>query len=220
MKTTLLFSLSIVLLFTSCKKEESQDPNNAQDPNSTLSTFTDPRDGQTYNIVQIGNQTWFAENLNYQTSNSWCYDDLSSNCDTYGRLYTWDAAQTACPNGWHLPSENEWSELINYLGGAGMAGGKMKSLNTWDSPNVGATNASGFSGLAAGWGTNANPNPVFFGQMGTNTWWWSSSETPPGSVYPPLYYALSYGLVYNIDTVYAGGYTSKIEAISCRCLED
>lgn len=71
----------------------------------TTGTFTDPRDGQTYATVEIGNQTWFAQNLNYETSNSWTYIDDPANGDIYGRLYTWEAALNACPSGWHLPGD-------------------------------------------------------------------------------------------------------------------
>jgi len=78
-------------------------------------TFTDSRDGKSYKTVKIGDQTWMAENLNYEISDSWCYDNNSSNCNTYGRLYTWVTAQNVCPSGWHLPSRDEWNILFEYL---------------------------------------------------------------------------------------------------------
>lgn len=88
----------------------------------SITTFTDSRDGQTYETVTIGSQTWFAENLNYDAGEgSACYDDESSNCFIFGRLYEGDVAQTACPSGWHLPTVEEWQELFDYLGGDDVA---------------------------------------------------------------------------------------------------
>lgn len=94
-------------------------------------SFTDVRDGKEYTTVQVGNQCWMKENLNYAAGGSWCYDNNSSNCDTYGRLYNWttlmngsassssnpSGVQGQCPDGWHLPSDSEWTELTAYLEG-------------------------------------------------------------------------------------------------------
>ena len=77
----------------------------------------DPRDGKKYKTVKIGNQTWMAENLNYEIADSYCYNNDTSNCDKYGRLYTRDAALKACPAGWHLPSMDEFKTLIETVGG-------------------------------------------------------------------------------------------------------
>ena len=142
-------------------------------------TFTDPRDGQTYQTVQIGSQTWFAENLNYETPNSWCYDNNSANGDIYGRLYTWNAALNACPSGWHLPSDDEWIILSgDFLGGTIIAGGKMKEAGTahWNSPNTGATNSSGFTALPGGY-RYSNVGNYGYGFLGNYGYWWSSTET-------------------------------------------
>ncbi|HPG32880.1 MAG TPA: fibrobacter succinogenes major paralogous domain-containing protein [Lentimicrobium sp.] len=129
--------------------------------------------GQTYNTVQIGNQCWMKENLNYATGNSWCYDNDPANCNIYGRLYDWNTALNACPPGWHLPSDTEWTMLTDFLGGEEVAGGKLKATTHWPSPNTGATNSSGFTGLPGGdrsqWGT--------FLEMGFYGSWWSSTES-------------------------------------------
>jgi uncharacterized protein (TIGR02145 family) len=116
--------------------------------------FTDSRDGQSYNSVQIGSQCWMAENINYITSyGSRCYGFNSNNCIIYGRLYNWDAATEACPSGWNFPNNSKWNTLFTFLGGNGSAGGKMKEAGTvhWSSPNSGATNESGFTALPGGY---------------------------------------------------------------------
>ncbi len=86
-------------------------------------TLVDPRDAQFYNTIKIGEQWWMAANINYETnSGSWCYNDNPSLCATMGRLYDWDSARNACPEGWHLPSDIDWLILSNYLGGKEIAG--------------------------------------------------------------------------------------------------
>jgi uncharacterized protein (TIGR02145 family) len=142
-----------------------------EDPNSNWiagDDWTDARDDQKYETVQIGSQVWMAENLNYNTGiGSWWYNNDPLLGALYGRMYTWEASmsggaasdavpsgvQGVCPNGWHLPSSPEWYILINGLGGATEAGGKLKETGTanWYAPNVGATNESGFNALPGGW---------------------------------------------------------------------
>ena len=75
-------------------------------------SIKDSRDGRTYHTVQVGDKSWIVENLNYKGS-GFCYDDNANNCEKYGRLYTWKDAQGACPEGWYLPTDDEWYELIN-----------------------------------------------------------------------------------------------------------
>ncbi len=130
-------------------------------------TVTD-YDGNVYNTVAIGDQVWLKENLESthysdgtEITEVWAYNDDEGLVSTYGRLYTWDgamnystteAAQGACPNGWHIPTDAEWTELGTFLGGDAVAGGKLKESGTvhWKTPNAGATNESGYTVLPAG----------------------------------------------------------------------
>ena len=86
--------------------------------------------------IQIGTQIWMAENLNCDVRGV-CYDYDSENCEKYGRLYTWEAANNVCPSGWHLPSDDEWTTLVNYVEIDGdcsnCAGARLKSTTGWES---------------------------------------------------------------------------------------
>ena len=100
----------------------------------------------------------------------------TANYATYGVLYNWPAVMTEgiCPSGWHIPSDGEWTQLTDFLGGEGVAGGKMKEAgyDHWNSPNEGATNSSGFTGLPSGLRYSGGFSP--YGNFGG---WWSTSES-------------------------------------------
>ena len=167
--------------------------------------------GNTYQTVCIGNQTWMAENLKSQGGTSVCYNGLASNCDEYGSLVDWQTAMSACPNGWHLPTLADWVELGNSLDGANVAGGKMKTTTGWDSPNVGATNSSGFNGVAAGvWASNGNG----FVTMGSRCYLWTS-ETDPD--HPEKSYFVS---VESWTASLLSGSIDQDNKFSCRCVKD
>ncbi len=144
-------------------------------PDQATGTITDARDGKTYKTVKIGAQWWFAENLNYYTSNGIKYlnNDSVQNAARYGILYTWETASKSCPGGWHLPTHNDWRYLEIELGfeqnepvktnnfyGTN-EGDKLKDTVMWNTPNTN-NNSSGFSALPSGhyamgkfWGENA-----------------------------------------------------------------
>lgn len=161
MKNTLNFILLGILVFTlnSCEKESTDDK---------LSTFTDPRDGKAYKCLEINGKTWFAENFNYQptTKSGDDYIDYSNN-DISFKLYRWNIISSIIPDGWHLPSESEYDDLIQSLGGYDVAGNKMKEVGVWEG-TVNGNNESGFSALP---GCNlVDPSSFLY------TFFWTSTE--------------------------------------------
>ena len=139
-------------------------------PSVSLGTFTDPRDGKTYRTVRIGNQTWMAENLNYQIGKSSCYKNKDDNCQKYGRLYDWNTAMSACPAGWRLPSNSDWDDLVETAGGDKIAGRKLKSKTGWSRKGNGTDDFS-FSALPGGRGYGGS-----FINVGDYGYWWSATE--------------------------------------------
>lgn len=189
-------------------------------------------EGQTYQTVQINNQCWMKENLNVgqmisgsndQTDNNikekYCYNNDILNCDKFGGLYQWNelmgydtiaGMQGICPPGWHIPSYNEWFELINYYGGEFIAGGKLKESGTlnWNYPNTGATNESGFTVLPGG----IRKDDLSFIYIGKYGGFWSSSQYDFNDAYR-FYFGYDYeGVYYSNNNKYNGR--------SVRCLKD
>ncbi|MCK4751455.1 MAG: fibrobacter succinogenes major paralogous domain-containing protein, partial [Bacteroidales bacterium] len=225
------------------------------DPNTSLADY----DGNVYPFVDIGSQTWMAENLkvthynngiaipiiegatewpniNEDSVKAYCwYENNASNGDTYGALYTWAGAmngvessdgnpsgvQGVCPDGWHMPSDAEWQQLEMFLGMTSMQasgtnwrgtdeGGKMKVQGTafWTSPNVGATNESGFSAVPAG----ARYLDGSFNEMGGNTFFFTSTEYDPTYIWGrSLYYG---------NAQVRRTYSYKNFGFSVRCIKD
>jgi len=166
----MLAIIGTMVFFSSCEKDE--------DPETEMETFTDNRDGNVYNTVEIGNQTWMAENFAYKPADGfWAYNNDENNVSTYGYLYTLETAQSICPDGWHLPSIDEWEELYNYLGGTEQAGNKMKEAGGahWDSEDYGnknITNSSGFTALPGGYWESAFDE---FNYLGLYGFWWTET---------------------------------------------
>lgn len=140
----------------------------------TGNLISDSREEHTIGVVEIGGSVWMSENLNYDApSGCWCYNNDPSYCEVYGKLYDWETALKACPDGWHLPGEAEVLTLMNKLGGGDVAGGKMKEkgIAHWTRPNSRATNSSGFTALPAGSYLNGK-----FDLMGYMATWWMADE--------------------------------------------
>jgi uncharacterized protein (TIGR02145 family) len=181
--------------------------------NTDASTkFTDSRDGKVYKVVKIGTQIWMAENLAYKPNigNCWAYDNKESNVATYGYLYDWETANKACPKGWHLPSDAEWTQLIDYLGGKGVADGKMKEAGTvhWKIHNKGDDNSSGFTGLPGGYRVNNGT----FCAIGNDGVFWSATENSASGAWQRY---LKYGSMNP-----RRNYFNKAFGISVRCIKD
>ena len=172
-------------------------------------------DGNDYDTVIIGTQTWLKQNLKvthykngdlipnikgggygfglwgYSNSGAYCdYEDNSNYSVTYGRLYNGFAVvdpRNLCPDGWHVPTDNEWTTLTDFLGGASVAGGKMKETGTdhWNTPNTGATNESLFAALPGGQRMPGySGGGLFtFDFLGMWGFWWSSTEYSSGEMY-------------------------------------
>jgi len=187
----------ISVLYWLCKKGES----------GVSDKITDPRDGKVYRTVKIGKQTWLAENLNYEAEGSKCYKNDSANGQKYGRLYDWETAKKACPPGWHLPSDAEWQELVNFVGGNGIAGEKLKATSGWNN-NGNGVDAFGFSALAGGSGYS-DCSFDFVGRFGL---WWSATEHDASSAY-------SRDMLRNIADVIRN-YYGKTNLLSVRCVQD
>ena len=179
-------------------------------------TFTDERDGKVYKKVDIGSQTWMAENLNYDTTaGSVCYDSKPENCAKYGKLYNWETAKKACPLGWHLPSDAEWQRLVNFVGDSD-AGTKLKAAAGWNDGGNGTDNF-GFSALPGGYG-NSDETFVVVGMDGN---WWTDLEnsTSNTQAWSRDMHHTSKGTNHNSATVNIHTHY-KVDFQSVRCVND
>lgn len=190
----------------------------------------DSRDGQEYQTVIIGDQIWMAENLNFgimilgnqdpsnnSTIEKYCFSDNESNCAIYGGLYLWDelmnysneeGAQGICPGGWHVPTDAEWTTLINFHGEENIAGEKMKSTNGWYNMGNGS-DSCGFNGLPSG---HYSKRGFGFEYLALQTHFWSSTEYSSSTAwFRYLYWNSDYMFHYHSDKIYG---------FSVRCIKD
>lgn len=154
-----------------------------------------------FDTVTIGKQVWMAKNLNIETEDSWCYGNKPENCEKYGRLYTWEAAQHVCPSGWHLPSKYEFEKLFEFAGGSEKA---LRSKTEWEKKG---SDTYGFSALPAGYYSSYHEK---FVDVGSSAYFWSSTEYNGYLAFSLYIYDYTAG-VYSID---------KYRARSVRCLQD
>jgi len=207
------------------------------DRDGIVNSFTDSRDGNVYQTITIGRQVWMTENLRYLpevvgpdigSESIPCYYVLryygdnvleaksSTYYNPYGVLYNWPAAMASCPDGWHLPSLNEWLELVNHLGGYLVAGDKLKESGTehWREPNTGATNESGFNGLPGDFrhfGSGGRfSTDIGFG-LGVGLWWSSTDNNNTDSYHLLLHH--------NFSNTWLE-YRNKADGLSIRCVKD
>jgi len=192
-------------------------------------------DGNLYDTVVIGTQTWLVQNLKVsrlndctnialvigetdwanQTASAYCWfdNDESSYKNTYGAMYNWFAVNTGklCPEGWHVPSHAEWVTLVNYASGDTIAGGKLKETGTdhWGPPNIGATNEFGFTARGGG---QRSGNDGFYYLRNETGYWWSTKEEDPDD---------AWSWVINSDVaVILNQIGYKKDAYSVRCIKD
>ena len=198
-------------------------------PELTYGSVSD-YEGNTYQTIEIGTQTWMAENLKAVKYNdgtdipfvvevsAWAvlstpgYCWYNNDSVSYGALYNWHTVKTGklCPTGWHVPTDNEWTILTDYLGGKSVSGGKLKETGTthWLSPNTGATNESGFTALPVGYRDYSGG----FNSIRNYGFWWTSTEgATSGAYYRDMYY----GYVYTDRSS-----SNEKSGASVRCLKD
>jgi uncharacterized protein (TIGR02145 family) len=176
-------------------------------------------DGNAYPTIVIGTQTWMAKNLASTKASDgsvltcYPYFGIEDSVKTFGRMYDWENAKKACPSGWHLPSDEEWTALVDFLGGPMIAGGKIKETgySHWKEPNKGADNKSGFTALPGGY---RGPKGKFFNFKNNLAYFWTSTEYDAAN-------AWGYYITYGEPIIYRYGMSfGKNMAFAVRCIQD
>lgn len=230
-RTGIAVFLAVVLLSSvSCKKEDSVSHN--------YGSVTDA-DGNVYRTIVIGDQEWMVDNLRTSKYNDgtpvdspathglWAlnrtgaygfYNGNTANMfNLYGALYNWHAVNRGnlCPTGWKVPADEDWAALLEHLGGASIAGGKMKKMGTdyWKTPNNGASNSSGFEAVAGGLRMERTTSTTpAYRNVGTGSYFWSSTERSSQRGY---YYMIGYA-----GEVILRDWELKNKGFSVRCIKE
>ena len=159
------------------RQEEERRKKLREETLSSIKYFTDPRNKEIYITAKIGNQRWMTENMKFATPLSLCYEGDEKNCSYYGRLYTWEEAKLACPNGWHLPSDNEFVTLIKTVGDRSMLKSQADTID-WrgaDGSDKGGNNYFVFTMLPAGMKAG------YWKGLHNAAYFWTSSGTARGA---------------------------------------
>lgn len=232
----LVISLSLAIFYSCNKTDEPYNAIGEHDGEPCLDIPAVTWGGQTYHTVQIGSQCWMKENLNIGTMISgsedmldndtiekYCYNNEPENCEIYGGLYQWNELMMyapwensigICPDGWHIPSKNDWYELFSYVGGVN-AGGMLKATGFvyWTEPNGGATNETSFTALPGGYRTVEKSFTLHgFRGLGEQSDYWTSSPLT-------VDHAESVGFNY-LGANYSGGTPFKESGNSVRCIQN
>lgn len=170
----------------------------------TVGSFTDPRDGKTYKTVTFTRikhgvpitRTWYAENVQYEVEGSYCYDDTKEYCNKYGRLYNYEQANKACPEGWHVPTIAEWKYLFDFFGGWNHSGQFLHE-----------DKASDMEMLYGGFGEPGH----FFRQLGVSGNWWDNELKDSNT-------AGIITLKKDDDNIYHSNIGDR-HMLSCRCVQ-
>lgn len=187
--------------------------------------------GKGYNLITIGQQTWFLQNLKttkyndgtdipkvtdageWGSLNTGAYC-LYNNLDAvpYGALYNWYAVESykLCPSGYHVATYEEWEQLNTFLGGSEVSGGKLKATTLWDGDNVGANNESGFYGRAAGMRDGSGA----YNDFGWATRWWTETSDEADQT------KASFKMLHSVTQEFWEGVESKNHGYSVRCIKD
>lgn len=178
-------------------------------------SFTDPRDGQSYDVVKIGNLTWMAENLNFETAMSVCPENDSRNCKRMGRLYSWAEAKSVCPEGWRLPTKANFESLIASADGSGAV---LKARDGWFKKGNG-DDKLGFNALPAGYGfangaASGSASSNKFDGIGGYAYFWSATEDSENRESNAYYLFLAF----NSKSASVNSF-SKSDLRSVRCVQ-
>lgn len=172
----------------------------------TTGKLTDTRDGKSYKTVVVGSQTWMAQNLNFTVTGSACYENKKQSCEELGRLYDWEMAKSACPAGWHLPTEDEW-DLLEQAAGGDSAGYHLKTSSGWENQGNGS-NIRGFDAIPSG---DLSKTGLYLHRGVGATYWTASSKFGGGAWFRSIDF---------FDTKLMHDNAEKTAGFSVRCVKD